>query len=66
MQTYRKQAHPGRTLLALVVGAAAILGALGIAAVAAPGAAPVILLAAFLVDAIGAVVLYIWMRRRHW
>jgi hypothetical protein len=43
-----------------------LLGALGIAAVAVPEATPFILLGAFAAEAIGAIVLYVVQRRRHW
>jgi hypothetical protein len=43
-----------------------VLGALGIVTIAAPEAAPFILLAAFAAEAIGAVVLYVVQRRHHW
>ncbi len=58
--------HPGRTLVLLAIAAGVILVALGIAIVAAPDAAPVILLGAFLADVIGGIAIYVYMRRRHW
>ncbi len=64
--TAHPQAHPARTLAVLVIAAGVILVALGFAIVAAPDVAPVILLGAFLVDAVGGVVIYTYERRRHW
>lgn len=66
MRAHHGAVHPGRTLLALAVGLGLVLGALGIVTIAAPEAAPFILLAAFAAEAIGAVVLYVVQRRHHW
>lgn len=59
-------AHPGRTLLVLIVGAAAMLGVIGLVGVVAPEAQPAFVavgVAAYLVSIpIG----YLYQRHLHW
>jgi hypothetical protein len=57
--------HPGRTLIVLVV-AAAVLGAICLVGVVAPGAQPASLLVGAVVYLITIPLWYVVQRRRHW
>jgi hypothetical protein len=58
--------HPGRTLIVLVIGSVAVLGALGLLFTVEPGTAPAIILVGAVAGLILYGVMYVFGRRRHW